>query len=274
MRCHILPPSEMKSLYGSITRSAVISSSYVGLVMASLPLERLDGLCSASASKKTTKPHVAFPKDLQPKASNRKIAKTLGVHHSTVAAPTGFARRAAACRRHGIALRALPARTDRPTYPISPSILRIRTSPWSGATPWLASAARRPCDRTSTCVSPARFSRQVSNVGTNPARLRLSRTRGARSSPMPTIKQILLGLVLAVGIVSPGQVFADRAPTPEERFRIETMLRNEGFTRWGHIELDDEGDLWGVYDAYASDGRKYDLKLDPDTLAIIEPEAD
>jgi hypothetical protein len=30
----------------------------------------------------------------------------------------------------------------------------------------------------------------------------------------------------------------------------------------------------GVYDAYAPDGRKYDLKLDPDTLAIIEPEAD
>ena len=86
---------------------------------------------------------------------------------------------------------------------------------------------------------------------------------------MPTIKQILLGLVLAVGIVSPGQVFADRAPTSEERFRIETMLRNEGFTRWGHIELDDEGDLWGVYDAYAPDGRKYDLRLHPDTLAII-----
>jgi peptidase YpeB-like protein len=91
---------------------------------------------------------------------------------------------------------------------------------------------------------------------------------------MPTIKQVLLGLVLAAGTLAPGQVLADRGPTPQERSRIETMLRNEGFTRWGHIELDDEGDLWGVYDAYASDGRKYDLKLDPDTLAIIEPEAD
>ena len=90
---------------------------------------------------------------------------------------------------------------------------------------------------------------------------------------MPTIKQILLGLVLAVGIVSPGQVFADRAPTPEERSSIETVLRNEGFLRWGRIELDDD-DVWEVDDAYASDGRKYDLKLDPDTLAIIEPEAD
>ncbi len=90
---------------------------------------------------------------------------------------------------------------------------------------------------------------------------------------MPTIKQILLGLVLTVGMLLPGQVFADRAPTPEERSSIETVLRNEGFLRWGRIELDDD-DVWEVDDAYASDGRKYDLKLDPDTLAIIEPEAD
>ena len=91
---------------------------------------------------------------------------------------------------------------------------------------------------------------------------------------MSTIKHILPGLVLAAGMLLPGPVRADRPPTPQEQSRIETMLRNEGFTRWGHIELDDEDDLWGVYDAYAPDGRKYDLKLDPDTLAIIEPEAD
>jgi hypothetical protein len=52
---------------------------------------------------------------------------------------------------------------------------------------------------------------------------------------MPTIKQSLLGLVLAAGIVSPGQVLTDRAPSPEERSRIETMLRGEGFARWGKI---------------------------------------
>ena len=50
------------------------------------------------------------------------------------------------------------------------------------------------------------------------------------------------------------------------------MLRNEGFTRWGKIELDD--DVWEVDDAYAADGRKYDLKLEPDTLEIIAREAD
>ncbi len=47
---------------------------------------------------------------------------------------------------------------------------------------------------------------------------------------MPIIKHILLGLVLA-GMLLPGHVLADRAPTPQERSRIETMLRAEGFTR-------------------------------------------
>ena len=91
---------------------------------------------------------------------------------------------------------------------------------------------------------------------------------------MPSIKQILPGLVLAVGMLLPGHVLADRAPTPQERSRIETMLRNEGFTRWGRIELDDDDDLWEIDDAHASDGRTYYLKLHPDTLAIIGREPD
>jgi hypothetical protein len=57
---------------------------------------------------------------------------------------------------------------------------------------------------------------------------------------MSSIKRILLGLVLAAGALVPGQALADRTPTPQERSRIETMLRNEGFTRWGKIELDDD----------------------------------
>jgi hypothetical protein len=85
---------------------------------------------------------------------------------------------------------------------------------------------------------------------------------------MPTTQRILLGLVAAVGILFPGQVLADRAPSPEERSRIETMLRNEGFTHWGKIEIDDDDGVWEVDDAYASDGHRYDLRLDPDTLAI------
>ena len=91
---------------------------------------------------------------------------------------------------------------------------------------------------------------------------------------MPTIRQVVLGLVLAAGVLFSVQVLADRPPSPEEQFRIETMLRNEGFTRWGKIELDDEDDVWEIDGAYAFDGRRYDLRLDPDTLAIIAREPD
>jgi Peptidase propeptide and YPEB domain len=91
---------------------------------------------------------------------------------------------------------------------------------------------------------------------------------------MPTIRQIVFGLVLAAGVLAPGQVLADRAPTPQERSRIETMLRNEGFTRWGKIGLEDDDDIWEIDDAYASDGRKYDLQLEPDTLEIVAREPD
>jgi hypothetical protein len=89
---------------------------------------------------------------------------------------------------------------------------------------------------------------------------------------MPSIRQIVFGLVLATGILFSRQVLADRAPSPEERSRIETTLRNEGFTDWGKIELDDEDDVWEIDDAYASDGHRYDLMLHPDTLAIIARE--
>jgi hypothetical protein len=89
---------------------------------------------------------------------------------------------------------------------------------------------------------------------------------------MPTIKRILLGLVIAAGMLSSGRALAEQVPSPEERSRIETVLRNEGFTRWGKIELDDEDDVWEVDDARASDGHRYDLRLHPDTLAIITRE--
>jgi hypothetical protein len=89
---------------------------------------------------------------------------------------------------------------------------------------------------------------------------------------MPTIKQVLLNLILAAGALYSGQVLADRPPTDEERSRIEAMLRLEGFTSRGLIELD--AGLWDVDDAQASDGRKYDLKLRPDTLAIVKREVD
>jgi Peptidase propeptide and YPEB domain len=91
---------------------------------------------------------------------------------------------------------------------------------------------------------------------------------------MPTIKQSLLGLVLAATVLLPGQVFADRAPNPEERSRIEATLRNQRFTHWGKIELDDESDAWEIDDAHASDGHRYDLRFHPDSLEILTREPD
>jgi hypothetical protein len=89
---------------------------------------------------------------------------------------------------------------------------------------------------------------------------------------MPTIKQAMLNVILVASALYSGQALADRPPTPEERSKIENVLRSEGFTHWGLIELDDG--LWDVDDAYAPDGRKYDLKLRPDTLAIVKRDPD
>jgi hypothetical protein len=78
---------------------------------------------------------------------------------------------------------------------------------------------------------------------------------------MLTIRQIVFGLVLATSILFRGQLLADRAPSSEERSRIETMLATRASHVWGKIELDDEGDVWEIDDAHASDGHRYDLWL-------------
>ena len=69
-------------------------------------------------------------------------------------------------------------------------------------------------------------------------------------------------------------VFADRAPTAEERVRIEAALRQQGFVRWDNIEFDEDEQAWEIDDAVGPDGREYDLKLDPNNLSIIERKPD
>ena len=39
---------------------------------------------------------------------------------------------------------------------------------------------------------------------------------------------------------------ADRKPTAEERTRIESVLREQGFTRWDEIAFDDDYEAWEV----------------------------
>ncbi len=74
-------------------------------------------------------------------------------------------------------------------------------------------------------------------------------------------------IILAAMLIG-APAFADREPTPAERERIEEVLRAEGYVSWEEIELDDE--VWEIDDARSADGREYDLKLDPATLAILE----
>jgi hypothetical protein len=89
---------------------------------------------------------------------------------------------------------------------------------------------------------------------------------------MRTIKRIIPSLVLAAaGMLVPGQVLADRLPSPEERSSIESLLRDADFTDWGKIELNEDDDFWEVEDAYDTDGSKYDfIKLNLVTLTIIK----
>jgi hypothetical protein len=79
-------------------------------------------------------------------------------------------------------------------------------------------------------------------------------------------------LALAFLAVMAAPAMADRKPTTEERVRIESVLREQGFTRWDKIEFDDDDKAWEVDDAVSADGRKYDLKLDVNNLSIIKRE--
>ncbi|MES2165665.1 MAG: PepSY domain-containing protein [Pseudomonadota bacterium] len=80
-------------------------------------------------------------------------------------------------------------------------------------------------------------------------------------------KMFVLIATLASIAVTPS--LADRKPTLEERSRIETKLRELGYTSWDEIEFDEERNAWEVDDARMADGRDYDLKLNPQTLDVI-----
>lgn len=84
--------------------------------------------------------------------------------------------------------------------------------------------------------------------------------------------KVLAALFLAAMLATPAAADDDRPPTPEERTAIEAKLRAEGFVRWDDIELDNG--LWEVDDAISSDGREFDLKLNPETLEIVQRELD
>ncbi|MEE7505884.1 PepSY domain-containing protein [Methylobacterium mesophilicum] len=65
---------------------------------------------------------------------------------------------------------------------------------------------------------------------------------------------------------------ADEKLPPDQQAKVEAMLKQEGFTKWKEIELDDG--MIEVDDAIDASGKQFDLKLDPKTLAIVKREAE
>ena len=81
---------------------------------------------------------------------------------------------------------------------------------------------------------------------------------------------LVLGTIVAALIAVPAQ--ADEEAGPEDRARIAEALRAAGYESFEEVELDDG--VWEVDDAIGSDGREYDLELDPETLEIIRKDGD
>ncbi|WP_342162632.1 PepSY domain-containing protein [Methylobacterium sp. SD21] len=82
----------------------------------------------------------------------------------------------------------------------------------------------------------------------------------------PSLAALAFALTLAPA------AYADTPLPADQKAKVEAMLRQEGFTKWSEIELDDG--LIEVDDAIDSAGKKVDLKLDPNTLAIVKRKDD
>lgn len=65
---------------------------------------------------------------------------------------------------------------------------------------------------------------------------------------------------------------ADEKLPPDQQAKVEAVLKQEGFTKWKEIELDDG--MIEVDDAIDANGKQFDLKLDPKSLAIVKRKAE
>lgn len=89
------------------------------------------------------------------------------------------------------------------------------------------------------------------------------------------MKMLAITISAAVGSASLATpALADRPPSPDERGAIERLLRSNGYVSWEEVELDDDGPHWEVDDARAEDGRRFDIKIDPQTMRIVRTQLD
>ncbi|WP_439543625.1 PepSY domain-containing protein [Hyphomicrobium sp.] len=86
------------------------------------------------------------------------------------------------------------------------------------------------------------------------------------------IKRLLVSAA-ALAIFTANAEAKDRPPTDEERTKIETVLKAEGYSAWGKIELDDDK-KWDVDDAVAADGKLYDLDISTADYKVLKKEPD
>ncbi len=80
-------------------------------------------------------------------------------------------------------------------------------------------------------------------------------------------------ILFAALLLAPFAAAEARDPTPEMRARIEAALREQGYASWDDIDVERDGRI-EVDDARHSDGKEYDLELDPQTLRVTKREED
>lgn len=85
-------------------------------------------------------------------------------------------------------------------------------------------------------------------------------------------QKIFAASALASVLAATGPALADQKLPADQQAKVEDILKKEGFTKWKEIELDDG--LIEVDDAIDAHGKQFDLKLDPNTLAITRRKAE
>lgn len=87
------------------------------------------------------------------------------------------------------------------------------------------------------------------------------------------MRRFVLPLALATAIPFAGTAaWADQPLPADQLAKVEALLRQEGFSKWKEIELDDG--MIEVDDAVDANGKSFDLKLDPKTFEIVKRKAE
>jgi hypothetical protein len=99
-----------------------------------------------------------------------------------------------------------------------------------------------------------------------------SRVIGGQNREETAMRFATTALAIALSATIAGGALADQKLAPEQQTKVEAMLKQEGFTKWKEIEMDDG--MIEVDDAIDASGKQFDLKIDPTTLVIKKRKAE